>query len=269
MSNIAISGAVRIEAASDPRIAAFVQVRERDLVGREGRFIAEGEVVIRHLMTSPLVRPVAMLAAENRLERAAGLLASSAHAPPLYYAGQSVIDAIAGFHLHRGLLALGEAVDPPSVDALLAGLPERALVLGLYGIGNHDNMGGLFRNAAAFGADAVLLAPDCCDPFYRKALRVSVGAALITPFARAAAGEDLVQILASRGFEVAALSPGGAVDLKSLHRTARTAILFGSEGPGLPAELLSRVRTVRISMAAGFDSLNVAAAAGIVLHHLA
>ena len=244
-------------------------MRERDLVGRDGFFIAEGEVVLTKLLGSRLCRTVSILIADDRVERLAPLLARAPHDTPVYIAGQPVIDAIAGFHLHRGILALGEAVSRPTVDDLLAGMPERALIVGLQGIGNHDNMGGLFRNATAFGANGVILFSDCCDPFYRKAIRVSVGASLLTPFAKAQAGEDVVGRLTSAGFEVFALSPSGSITLDELARPARVAVLFGSEGPGLPASVLDRVTSVRIPMAGDFDSLNVATSSGIILQRLA
>jgi tRNA G18 (ribose-2'-O)-methylase SpoU len=154
------------------------------------------------------------------------------------------------------------------VDAVLADLPPKAVVLALFGIGNHDNMGGLFRNAAAFGAGAVLLGPDCCDPLYRKAIRVSVGAALTTPFAYFAPGDDPIAQMAAHSFEALALSPAGAETLAGLRPSARVAVLLGAEGPGLPPDILARARTIGIPMAGGFDSLNVAVTSGIVLHHL-
>jgi tRNA G18 (ribose-2'-O)-methylase SpoU len=157
----------------------------------------------------------------------------------------------------------------PDLVSLLTSLPEEALVVGLVGIANHDNMGGLFRNAAAFGADAVVLDAGCCDPLYRKAIRVSVGAALTTPFARGGEAPDLVAALETAGFSVVALSPSGATLLSEFEPAPRTAVLFGAEGPGLPASVMARARTVRIEMAGGFDSLNVATASGIVLHRLA
>jgi tRNA G18 (ribose-2'-O)-methylase SpoU len=143
-----------------------------------------------------------------------------------------------------------------------------SLVLALSGIGNHDNMGGLFRNAAAFGAGAVLLDAGCCDPLYRKAVRVSVGAALAVPFARLPRGTDLVGLLEEHGFEVLALSPSGSSPLAGLRRPPRAALLLGAEGPGLAPEVLARALTVSIPMAGEFDSLNVATACGIALHHL-
>jgi len=138
----------------------------------------------------------------------------------------------------------------------------------LFGIGNHDNMGGLFRNAAAFGVDAVLLDGACCDPLYRKAIRVSVGATLKVPFARLPLGEDSLELLSRSGFAALALSPDGAERLAGLSRPNRAAVLLGAEGPGLPDDILRRARTVAIPMAAGWDSLNVAATSAIMLHEL-
>jgi len=259
---------VRIDDPDDPRIAAYRHIRERDLVGRQGLFVAEGEVVLRHLATSPLVRPQSLLVAEQRLASIQGLVAGLPDDVPVNVAAQSVLDAIAGFHLHRGLLGLGERRAIPAPAQLLASAPDKAVVVVVFGIGNHDNLGGVFRNAAAFGAHAVLLDPTCCDPLYRKAIRVSVGAALILPFARFGAGEDPIATLADAGFEPLSLSPGGAETLSSLTPPPRTALLLGAEGPGLTAEILARTRTVRIPMAAGFDSLNVATTSGIALHQL-
>ena len=180
-----------------------------------------------------------------------------------------MLDRIAGFPLHRGILAVGEKTDVPSAADLLDACGPVARIVMLFGIGNHDNMGGIFRNAAAFGADAVILDPGCCDPLYRKAIRVSVGATLLVPTAKLAAGEDPLALLDRFGFEAVALSPAGAETLAALTPPRRAALLFGSEGPGLPPALLARARSVRIPMAGGFDSLNVATTSGIVLHHIA
>jgi tRNA G18 (ribose-2'-O)-methylase SpoU len=209
-----------------------------------------------------------VLVTQKRLDSLAGLLARLGPDVPVYAAEQAVMDAVVGFPIHRGVLAVGERAEPAAA-ALLDALPATALVVALQGIANHDNMGGLFRNAAAFGAEAVLVGADCCDPLYRKAIRVSVGAALTVPFARLAPAEDLVDLLAGRGFEVLALSPAGERTLAELAAAPRQGALFGAEGPGLPAALMARCRTVRIPMSAGFDSLNVATTSGIVLHRLA
>lgn len=243
-------------------------MRERDLAGREGLYVIEGRVVLEKAVAADPGALASVLLAEARLAPLGDVLAGLPEATPVYAASQAVMDAIVGFPIHRGVLALGRRRDRAAAE-LLAGLPERALLLGLVGIANHDNMGGLFRNAAAFGADAVLLDATCCDPLYRKAIRVSVGAAVTTPFARLAPDADMVAELQDASFEVVALSPAGAADLRDYAPGPRTAVLLGAEGSGLPASVLDRARTVRIPMAGGFDSLNVATACGIVLHHVA
>jgi tRNA G18 (ribose-2'-O)-methylase SpoU len=259
----------RIDDPADPRIAGYLQVRERDLVGRQGLFVAEGEVVVRMLVGSATCAPVSLLLAEKRVEALGEAVQALPPAVPVFVASQAVMDAIVGFPIHRGILALGRRRAAPSAEELITGLPAQALVPVLCGIGNHDNMGGLFRNAAAFGAAGVLVDAGCCDPLYRKAIRVSVGAAVTVPFARLAPGEDVLALLARHGVQAVALSPSGEVGLAGLKREARMAVLLGAEGPGLDPALLARARSVRIPMAQGFDSLNVAVTAGIVLHHLA
>ena len=259
---------IPIDDPDDPRIAAYRDVKERDLVGREGRFIAEGAVVLRTLLTASRHETLSLLIADKRIAGLAPMLEALPATVPVYSARQEVLDAIAGFPLHRGILGLGRAAPAPEPDVLLAGLGPRATVLVLCGIGNHDNVGGIFRNAAAFGVDAVLLDSGCCDPLYRKAIRVSVGAALRVPFVRIPVGSDPVALLERHGFAAVSLSPAGAVTLAGLRRPERAALLLGAEGPGLPASVLARTRTVRIPMAPDFDSLNVATTSGIVLHHL-
>lgn len=261
--------AIVINTADDERIAAFVNIRERDLVGRDGLFIAEGEVVLRMLMASHTHRPQAVFLHEKRLPKLMPALEGLGADVPVYTASQDVMDEIAGFHLHRGILAVGKSAPDEGAGALLARLPPRALVLVLVGIANHDNVGGLFRNAAAFGVDAVLLDAESCDPFYRKAIRVSAGAVLTMPFARFGENEDVLATLNEHGFAAYALSPSGQEELANAKRPDRAAVLMGAEGPGLPPDILARARTVRIRMAHGFDSLNVATAGGIALYHFA
>jgi len=254
---------------ADPRTQPYRDIRERDLVGRQGLFVAEGEVVLNLLARSARFEAVSVLIDPRRQAKLAATLELLQETTPVYLADQAVLDAIAGFHLHRGILAIGRRRDPPSAQALLASLPEwGALVLVLVGIANHDNMGGLFRNAAAFGVDAVLLDNGCCDPLYRKAIRVSVGGVLMTPFARLDDGADLIGLLEAHHLQPIALSPTGETPLARLAVPRRAALLAGAEGPGLPDAVLARCRTVSIPMAAGFDSLNVATSVGIALHHL-
>ena len=261
---------IAIDDPDDPRVAAYRDVRERDLVGRKGLFVAEGEVVLNVLLGArSRHRPLSLLIAAKRVGPLAGLLARLPEGTPVYAAAQPVIDTITGFHIHRGILAIGERAPLPAADALLSALGRRALLVVLSAIANHDNMGGICRNAAAFGANAVLLDVDCCDPFYRKAIRVSVGAALTLPFARIESAGAALDLLAAHGFETLALSPSGTTSLGEVRRADRVAAIFGAEGPGLPPAVLARALSVRIAMAPGMDSLNVATASGIVLHHLA
>ncbi len=259
---------LQIDDPDDPRISGFRFVRERDLAGRERVFVAEGEVVLDRLARSPLYRTRAVLIAENRFEKLKPLLARFDGAAPIYRASQAVMDAIAGFPIHRGVLALGERGVERDGRDVLDSLPPNALVVGLVGLSNHDNVGGVFRNAAAFGASAVLIDPATCDPLYRKAIRVSVGGALLVPFARAGGWMEMLEALERRGFDIVALSPSGARSIDEVSRSTRTALLLGAEGPGLPEALLARVATARIPMAGGFDSLNVATASGIALSRL-
>lgn len=258
----------RIEDPDDPRLEPYRAVRERDLVGRQGLFVVEGRVVLEKAARAMPQALESVLVAEARLPGMAEVLAGLSDGLPVYVASQAVMDTVVGFAIHRGVLAIGRRPERRAED-LLAALPSRALVVGLIGIANHDNMGGIFRNAAAFGADAVLLDDTCCDPLYRKAIRVSVGGCLTTPFARAGDAERLLSLLQGAGFETAALSPGATRPLADLSPGPRAAVLFGAEGPGLPTAVLDRVRTVGIRMTGGFDSLNVATTSGIVLHHLA
>lgn len=257
---------IRIDDPADPRVASYLSIRERDLAGRQGRFIAEGKVVLNVLFSAARFETESVLVLENRLAGLADTLPLAPPSMPVYAASQPVMDAIAGFHIHRGILAVGRKREADNPETLIASLPARALVVVLVGLSNHDNVGAIFRNAAAFGADAVLLDETCCDPLYRKAIRVSVGAALKVPFAVAADAGSIVELLDKAGFGQVALSPSGAADIRDAPRPDRLALYLGTEGDGLPDDLLSRLQTVRIGMAEGFDSLNVAAASAIALH---
>jgi tRNA G18 (ribose-2'-O)-methylase SpoU len=258
---------IRIDDAADPRVTSYLSIRERDLAGRQGRFIAEGKVVLNVLFSAARFEAESVLVLENRLAGLAGTLRLAPASMPVYTASQAVMDSIAGFHIHRGILAVGRKRNIDSAETLIASLPPRALVVVLVGLSNHDNVGAVFRNAAAFGADAVLLDETCCDPLYRKAIRVSVGAVLKVPFAIAAGASSIAALLEKAGLGQVALSPTGAIDIRDASRPDRLALYLGTEGEGLPNDLLSRLQTIRIGMAGGFDSLNVAAASAIALHH--
>jgi tRNA G18 (ribose-2'-O)-methylase SpoU len=263
---------IRITDAADPRIAEFRDIRERDLVGRGGGFIAEGTVVLRMLARAHAgkggITAEKILLLENRVAGLADLLGEFAADVPVYVADAGVLDAIAGFHLHRGVLALGRRAAVPSARQLLDTCSEPALVIVACGISNHDNIGSIFRNAAAFGAQAVLLDETSCDPLYRKALRVSVGAVLSVPYARGGSALSLLETLDEKGFAVWGLSPQGQSDIRDIPADRRIALVTGTEGEGLPADILSRFRNARIPQMPGLDSLNAATATGIALYEI-
>ncbi|MBX5050590.1 TrmH family RNA methyltransferase [Rhizobium lentis] len=261
-----------IDRADDPRIAEFRDIRERDLTGRENRFIAEGTVVLRMLAEAHAAgrgfSAEKILLLRNRVEGVSSILERFPTDVPVYVAEADVLNGVVGFHLHRGVLALGRREDRGEA-ALLDALPERALVLVGCGISNHDNAGSIFRNAAAFQADAVLLDETSCDPLYRKALRVSVGSVLSVPHRRGGKALDVLLALAERDFAIWTLSPRGITDIRAIPASARMALVVGTEGEGLPEALLARFQSARIPQSDGLDSLNAATATGIALFSMA
>jgi tRNA G18 (ribose-2'-O)-methylase SpoU len=262
-----------IDDPADPRIAGYRDIRERDLTGRMGRFVAEGTVVLRLLIDAHTsgggFEAESLLLLENRVDGLSEILRDIPGDVPVYVASREVMNAVAGFDIHRGVLALGKRRTIPSTQALLDSLPEGALIVAACGIANHDNIGAIFRNAAAFGADLVLLDETCCDPLYRKAIRVSVGAVLKVPFVREGSIDAMLSALVSRDFQIWGLSPSGETDIRRLSPGPRLALLTGTEGEGLPIEILSTIRTARIPQAPGLDSLNAGTATGVALFEMA
>ncbi|MEF2553815.1 RNA methyltransferase [Aurantimonas sp. A2-1-M11] len=258
---------IAIDDPDDARVEPFRNVRDRDLVGRDG-FIAEGTVVLDQLLASRRFQATSLLILRNRMAGLAERLAQFPAEVPIHVAEQAVFDAIAGFAVHRGVLAHGtERGTRPGAAEIVAAAGGQPIVFAV-GLSNHDNLGAVFRNAAAFGAGAVLCDATTCHPLYRKALRVSVGTALTVPWCREGTGEELVALCRSAGYRAIALSPGGEALLGDLATGGRTALCLGAEGAGLSPALMGQVETVRIAMAPGLDSLNVATSAAIVLHHL-
>lgn len=248
---------------ADPRIADYVGLT--DVVRRTkhepaiGFFLAEGELVMRRAARAGY-RPRSLLIADNR-DLPAELAALDC---PTYVATYDVLQAVTGFDVHRGALASFGRKPLPTAQEVLAAATR---VVVLEDVNNHTNLGAVFRSAAGLGMDAVLLSPTCCDPLYRRAVRVSMGEVFAVPYAftdRWPAG--LAQVGAA-GFRLLALTPDpSATRLEDLRLAEgeRAALLLGAEGPGLSADALaaSDLR-VRIPMAAGVDSLNVAAAAAV------
>ncbi|MCC5822163.1 MAG: RNA methyltransferase [Phycisphaerales bacterium] len=263
----------------DPRVAPYLNQKDAwlraahnpaqaDAEGPEPRFMAEGALVVEHLLASPY--PVeSVLVSEPRAEALAGLLARVPPQVPIYRAARPVMASITGFDIHRGLLACGRRLPPP--DPVELARSSRALVI-LEDLANHDNLGSIFRSAAVLGGRGVgiVLSPRCCDPLYRKALRVSMGHTLHLPFAWADEWPGFLARLPDLGFEVLALDPGpDAEPIDQAEPPSRPAMVFGAEGPGLSGPVRAAVgRFLTIPQAQGVDSLNIAVAAAVALHRL-
>lgn len=250
----------------DPRLADYVGLRDAQLRHPDrGWFIAEGRLVIEQLV--PSAYPVRSVLLSPARRAAASRLLASVEAP-VYLAEQPVLNAIAGFDLHRGMLASADRLPLPSVASVLAGAQIVAVV---EGVNDHENLGALFRNAAAFGVGAVVLDPTCCDPLYRRAVRVSMGHVLRIPFARATNWPGELRRMRTEGWRLVALTPSPTAEpLDQLRADGRAiAVMLGAEGPGLSDGALALAEArVRIPLAGGVDSLNVATAAALAFHHV-
>ncbi len=249
---------VTIDDAADPRLADYVDLKD----GRDREtVIVEGPTALEELVGSPYpMRSVLCL--PKRLERVRALLGAAT--PTVYVAPEAVLRATVGFNLHRGIVAAAERAPAPSLDEVLRTSRTLAIVERL---NDHENLGALFRNARAFGVDAVLLDPETADPLYRRAVRVSMGHVLRVPFTRAAPWPAALGDVRAAGFDVVALTPAGDHDLHQLDRRDKVAFLLGAEGAGLSAAALDAADgRVRIAMADGVDSVNVATAAAIAFH---
>lgn len=269
---------IHVNSIDDPRLDDYRNVRDADLLGRRGVFMAEGRLVVRALLTASRLKCKSVLATPVGLGSIGDALAASGERPAVYVVQQEVMNGVAGFDVHRGCLAVGERPSAIDVERVLrehdGDLDQPRLVVVLDDLTNHDNVGGVFRSALAMGASGVLLSPGCCDPLYRKAIRVSMGAALRLAFARVEPWAAGLAVLRERGFTVAALTPGdGAVDLDEYAaravRPRRIALVVGAEGEGVSAAALGQCTArLRIAMVDGVDSLNASVAAAVAMHRL-
>ena len=280
---------IDIASIDDERLALFHDVRNADLRGRSDLFIAESELVVRRLIESPF-KVHSVLLSHAKLKRLADAIAPMSIETPVYVADMTLLTQVAGYRIHGGVLALGErpSGESLSMESVLQTIRDRQRLLLVLAerITNVDNIGALFRNAAAFGADAVLLDPGCADPMFRKAIRVSMGHVLTVPFAvsrdwhadlAALKSQWRIRLFAS---ELTAKSHS----IHDLSREDRLGVLFGSERHGVSEQSLALCdAAVHIPMsrpqsqpqpqdAASMPrvpSINVATAAAVVLHELA
>jgi tRNA G18 (ribose-2'-O)-methylase SpoU len=235
----------------------------------EGLFLAEGEKVIRRALSAGYPMR-SMLLSPKWVEPMRELIAAVAATVPVYVGAEPLLEAVTGFHVHRGALASMQRTPVLEAGPVL----ERAKrIVVLEDIVNHTNLGAIFRSAAALGMDAALLTPSCADPLYRRSVRVSMGTVFALPYARLDVWPGGLRTLAEHGFRTIALTPGPtAIDLPELRfgRDEKVALLLGTEGDGLSDRALAAADLrVRIPMAAGVDSLNVAAAAAVACYAIA
>lgn len=256
---------IPVDDPDDPRLDDF-----RGLRLREDRhldhFIVEGRAAVAELVDSPY-QARAVLVLDRKAARIEPLV--DRLGVPVYVAPESVLRTTMGFNLHRGIVASAHRTPSPDPESLLVDATRVAV---LERLNDHENLGSLFRNARAFGLDAVLLDPQTADPLYRRCVRVSMGHVLRVPFARFAAWPDGIDTLHEHGFEVIALTPSPnatSIDEVAATRREKVAIVLGAEGPGLADETLAMADVcVRIPMSNAVDSVNVATAAAIAFHRL-
>ncbi|QBI53181.1 Putative TrmH family tRNA/rRNA methyltransferase [Streptomonospora litoralis] len=256
----------------DARLADYFRLRDvnlrKSIETEHGLFMAEGEKVIRRALHAGY-SPRSLLLTRRRLEALSGLAA--AVDAPVYVVDDAVAEQLTGFDVHRGALASFHRRPLPAVEEVLRGA-RRVVVL--EDVLDHTNVGAIFRSAAGLGLDAVLLAPRCADPLYRRSVKVSMGAVFAQPYSRLDDWYGGLEALRERGFQLLALTPGAAAeplpDALARIGSAPVALMFGSEGDGLSSHWLEQADSgVRIPMAGReVDSLNVTAAAAIACYEL-
>jgi tRNA G18 (ribose-2'-O)-methylase SpoU len=265
---------IAISAADDPRVREFHDISEPERLRSRGLFVAESRLVVERLLRSRFTTR-SLLVTPSLLESLRPALAAVNGSPDVFVAEPSVIAGMSRFPFHRGCVALGERLDGTPLDSFAAAPASAAdrLVL-LCGVAQPDNVGSVFRNAAAFGVGRVLLDAACADPLYRKAIRTSMGTTLDVPFASGRLTSSIVEGLRAAGYWLIALTTGASArridDVAPLAGERAVALIVGSEGLGIPADIerLADER-VTIPMSPAVESLNLATATGIALHRLA
>ncbi|AEF34807.1 rRNA methyltransferase [Mycolicibacter sinensis] len=261
---------VDIDDPRDSRLDDFRDLnsvdRRPDLPTGKGLVIAEGVLVVQRMLVSRY-SPRALLGTDRRLVELADDLAVVPDVP-YYRVSAEVMAEVVGFHLNRGVLAAASRVPEPTVTDVVA---DARTIAVLEGVNDHENLGSIFRNGAGLGVDAVVFGSGCADPLYRRAVRVSMGHALLVPFARSTDWPADLAMLRDRGFRLLAMTPDPRADALSTAMAKvhddPVAVLVGAEGPGLSEQAMraSDLR-VRIPMSRGTDSLNVATAAALAFY---
>lgn len=262
---------VVLETADDPRVADYVSLSDAALRQssdpENGRYIAESSKVIRRALASGHA-PRSFLMAPKWLAGMQDVFAAHPQVP-IFTGSDATLEAVTGFHVHRGALAAMNRPDPLSLEVLLTGTSRIAI---LEDIVDHTNLGAIFRSAAALGIDAVLLTPRCADPLYRRSIRVSMGAVFQVPWVRLESWPDEMAKLRAAGFTIAAMeltAHSVGIDAVEAGAADKLALVLGTEGAGVSVAALEKADlTVMIPMRPGVDSLNVAAASAVAFWEL-
>jgi tRNA G18 (ribose-2'-O)-methylase SpoU len=258
---------VPVDDPADPRLADYRDLRDvqlrQALEAEHGLFLAEGEKVVRRAAEAGFTAR-SFLMAPRWLDGLADVLAAAD--APCYVVSEDLAEQVTGFHVHRGALASLQRRPLPSVATVLAG--ARTVVV-VEDVADHTNVGAIFRSAAALEVDALLLSPRCADPLYRRSVKVAMGAVFALPWTRLPDWYDALPALSAEGFTTVALTlAGDAVPVEeAVAGVDRLALVMGGEGHGLsPRWTATADRRAVIPMAAGIDSLNVAAATAVACY---
>lgn len=258
---------VPVHDGDDPRlveVSGLNDAQARAVTEAEhGCFVVEGLLVLEAVVLQSPYRLRSVLVSESKLPRVLEVLGDLD--VDVYVGTPALLESVTGFPIHRGIIASAARIPLPEVADLVR---EARRVVVVEGLNDHENMGAIYRNAAAFGIDAILLDPTAADPLYRRSVRVSMGHLLHVPWTRTAGLPEGLAPLHDAGFTTVALTPWGEVDIGDLDPAERLAWLVGAEGPGLaPSTMEAADVRVRIPIAASVDSLNVATAAAIAFSH--
>jgi tRNA G18 (ribose-2'-O)-methylase SpoU len=254
-----------IASLDDPRLAPYRNLKDRDLARDGDRFIAEGEFVVRRLLSSRFPTE-SVVAAERKADALAEAVPDGV---PLYAVPDRVLNDVVGFQFHTGVIAVGRRLPSPTLASVLPA--GRSVVVICPDLTNGENVGSIVRTAAGFGVDALVLGERSFDPFYRLSIRVSMGTCFRLPIVRSAnLLADLTSLRADHGYQLlATMLDHTAEPLRTLVVPERVAVLLGNEAVGLsPADAAACDRRVTLPMKRETDSLNVAAAAAVFLYHL-
>ncbi len=255
-----------VDSLEHPELAPFRTLRRSVEHRRQGVFVAEGGAVVQRLLATDL-KVRALLLSPAWLERLTPALAARPQRPAVFVAEHHVLERLVGFPLHQGVMALARIPPPQPLEAILEGAPRPWLLLAMDDVTNTENTGTMVRSAAAFGATAVIAGETCASPWLRRAVRASMGAVFALPIVESMELAATLKELCGRGVLCLAATPHATLSVSQVRLAGDCCLVVGHEGRGIrPPVQAACSGTVAIPMASGVDSLNVAAAAAVLLY---